>query len=369
LLAAAAPRVAVDLEASGMHSYRARLCTIQMAWDAGETVVVVDALATPIEPLSPFLACGTATKIVHDVGFDARLLAESGIVIDNVRDTSIEARMLGRTSVGLAALLESELHVRISKAMQQRDWRERPLDPDMMGYLSEDVRHLEALERALWSQVVGLGIEEAVIEETRYRIECAVANVRARPSSPGYLRLKGADRLAERELAALRAIFDLRERAAAAMDVPPYSVVTHTAMLALARARPTTADAVAQILGALARLLPHGFLQEVADALASAGERIPEDEHLLAHPPRPSGDAVRARRSRETRLLSWRRAEARTRGVDEQVILPGHCLKDAVDDDVRSVEGLARVAGIGAFRVQRDGEAIVRALRGGGETG
>lgn len=367
-VAAGAPRVAVDVEASGMHGYRARLCTIQMAWDLGATVVIVDALATPIEPLSPLLGQGAVIKIVHDVGFDARLLAESGIEIDHVRDTSIEARMLGRTAVGLAALLESELDVRVDKAMQQRDWRQRPLDPEMLAYLSEDVRHLDALEHELWTQVARLGIEEAVVEETRYRIERSVAAARAQPAVPGYLRLKGADRLADHELAALRAIFGLRERAAAAIDVPPYRIATHEAMLALARARPTTADAVAQILGSGANPLARGFLEDLAGALAGASEHVPQDERLLLHPPPAPIASVRARRARETRLLAWRRAEARRRGVDEQVVLPGHCLKDAVEADAQSVEELARIAGLGAFRVQRDGEAIVQALRGGEST-
>jgi len=48
--------------------------------------------------------------------------------------------------------------------------------------------------------------------------------------------------------------------------------------------------------------------------------------------------------------------------VNEQVVLPGHCAKDVVDGDVEHVEDLGRIPGIGAFRVRRDGEAIVRAL-------
>jgi len=35
-----------------------------------------------------------------------------------------------------------------------------------------------------------------------------------------------------------------------------------------------------------------------------------------------------------------------------------------VDGDIAGVEDLSRVRGIGAFRVHRDGDAIVRALRG-----
>jgi hypothetical protein len=39
-------------------------------------------------------------------------------------------------------------------------------------------------------------------------------------------------------------------------------------------------------------------------------------------------------------------------------------LKDAVDADVESAQDLARVPGLGEFRLRQDGEAILRALRG-----
>ncbi len=92
--AARAARVAVDVEASGMFAYRARPCTVQLAWDDGGQVAVVDTLATSIAPLGELLGPGGPVKIVHDVAFDARLLAESGIALANVHDTAVAARML-----------------------------------------------------------------------------------------------------------------------------------------------------------------------------------------------------------------------------------------------------------------------------------
>src|SRR5437868_6040683 len=207
--ASIAPRLAFDVEASGMHAYRARPCTAQIAWDGGRAVAVVDLLALPMSALSPLLGPAGPCKIIHDVAFDARLLTQADVAIGAVHDTSVAARMLGRTATGLASLLASELGLTIDKAMQRHDWRIRPIDPDMMAYLHEDVQHLEALERALWAQVEARGIEDAVIEETRYRVDCAVLAGR-QPEAPTYLRLKGAERLLPRELAALRALFVVR---------------------------------------------------------------------------------------------------------------------------------------------------------------
>ncbi len=368
---AGAHRLAIDIEASGMFAYRARPCTVQMAWGDGAPaelrIAVVDTLATSIEPLAGVLGVAGPVKIVHDVAFDARLLAECGIDLGNVHDTSISARMLGRTATGLASLLESELGLHISKTMQHHDWRVRPLDATMIEYLATDVLYLEELERHLWAQVLALGIEDAVLEETRHRIATATASARRAFLPPPYTRVKGAARLAPRELAALRVLAELREREAERRDVPPHNVASADALIAIARARPTTNDGISRVRG-LSTATPEGraFAVLVIESLRSAGDAIPEDERPYFEPERLPPAVSKARRERESRLLAWRRDEAKRRGVDEQVVLPGHCVKDAVDASVADVEDLLRVAGIGTFRVHRDGAAIVSALRGDG---
>ncbi len=359
-----AERVAVDVEASGMFAYRARPCTVQLAWDDGAHVVVVDTLATTLGLLGELLGPGGPIKIVHDLAFDARLLADCGVALANVHDTAVAARMLSRMATGLATLLDSELGLPIGKALQHHDWRIRPLDDRMLAYLGADVMHLEALEQKLWKEVGDRAIEDAVLEETRYRIASAMAASQSPVVTPPYARVKGTGRLTERELAALRVVAEAREREAERRDVPPHKVASGDALIAIARARPTHAGELDGIRG-LSTATPEGrgFAADLVRALQSAGDVIPEEERVYFEPLRmPAADA-RLRRQRETRLIAWRRAEAKRRGVDEQVVLPGHCLKDAVDSGARSVDDLSRVSGIGAFRVREDGEAILLALR------
>jgi ribonuclease D len=359
-----AGRLAVDLEASGMFAYRAAICTVQLAWQSGQSLAVVDVLTAPLDGLRDLLGTGGPTKIVHDVAFDARLLAESGIALGNVHDTAIAAHMLGRAATGLSSLLASELGIHIGKAMQHHDWRQRPLDDEMLAYLGADVAHLEALEEVLWREVRGRGIEDEVLEETRYRLASAAAAA-ATQAVPPYARIKGVAALPERDRAALRVLAELREHEARQRDVPPHRVISAETLVAIARARPRTAAAVARVRGvSTSSSAALAFVDEVARVVAAAGESIPGEEHaLFARPPLAPTEA-RARRERETRILAWRRAEALRRGVDEQVVLPGHCAKDVVGGPVATLDELARVPGIGQFRVNRDGDAILRALRG-----
>jgi ribonuclease D len=225
------------------------------------------------------------------------------------------------------------------------------------------VASLDRLERAIWAEVTERGIEQEVTEETEYRIASAIAAARAPVRDPPYLRLRGVDRLSERELAALRAIAELREREAERRDVPPYRVMPHEALVEIARRRPATREDAARVRGVPASTAPT-LVDDMVRALAAAGDVLPEDERTHLERPRVPTAVHRARRERESRLVAWRRAEATRRGVDPQVVLPGHCLKDAAESEPAGLDELARIPGIGAFRVERDGEAILRTLRG-----
>ena len=232
---------------------------------------------------------------MHDVAFDARLLAESGIALANVHDTAVAARMLSRLATGLATLLDAELGVHIGKTMQQHDWRVRPLDDRMLDYLAADVVHLEALEQTLWTEVGGRGIEDAVLEETRYRIASAIAATQPPEVVPPYARVKGAGRLAERELAVLRVAAELREREAERRDVPPHKIAPADALIAIARARPTTAQELARVRG-FPTGTPAGraFAAALLPLLATAGDRIPEEERHYFEPVRVPAAQARA---------------------------------------------------------------------------
>ncbi|HSO36011.1 MAG TPA: HRDC domain-containing protein [Labilithrix sp.] len=359
---ARSPRVAFDLESNGMHAYRATACIIQLACD-GE-VIVVDSLATSLAPLGELLSSPHTEKIVHDVAFDARILAEAGVRLANARDTSIAARMLTRPATGLAALLESELGVHIDKKMQQHDWAERPLTAAMVTYLAGDVLHLSALADRLFGEVVERGIADEVEEETRYRLGQAIGAANAVDPRPPYVRLKGIDRVPPDELPILRHLANIRERLSAELDVPPYKVLGPDVLFAIAKAKPASLDELARIRGATGGRRARSIANDLLDAVTVGIEdgTIPDEDRVWFEKPRIPGTVVRARRAREQRLTKWRKDEAKRRGVDEQVVLPGHCLQGLADLEEPTLQAIADVPGIGAFRAERDGAALVAVL-------
>ena len=362
------PRIAVDLESNGMFAYRAVACIVQIATD--DEVIVVDSLATKLTPLCEVFASSTTEKIIHDVSFDARILVAEGVHLANVRDTSLAARMIGRTATGLASLLASELGVSIDKKMQHHDWGHRPLDREAIAYLAGDVVHLFALADRLFAEVDAKGIAAEVEEETRYRLGTAAASVDETDPRPPYVRLKGVDRARAADLAILRHLAAVRERHAEELGVPPYKVLAPDVLFAIAAARPENTEQLARIRGAYAGHRARAIAADVLDAVACGVEdgAIPEDERHWFEKPRLPSSIVKARRAREQRLSKWRKEEAARRGVDEQVILPGHCLQDLADLEDASTEAIAAVAGIGAFRIERHGPELLAALHGAATT-
>lgn len=357
-------RVALDIESNGLFKYRATLCAMQLAGTKSTeaaNVFIVDTFTTSLEPLSELLGPNGPRKIVHDVAFDARILAESGLILANVLDTSIAARMLGRTATGLASLLGAELGIELDKKLQHHDWTERPIRPNQLRYLANDVIHLEALADKLWAEVEARDIAAEIEEETRYRLSQSIAAAGSVDPRRPYLRLKGIDRAPATQLPILRRLADVREEKARKLDVPPHKVLGADVLFAIARARPRTMAELEGVCGATqghrARSLAPQLLEAVHAGLADDG--VPEAERAMLDKPRLPPAVAKARRAREQRLTSWRKNEAKRRGVDEQVVLPGHCLNDlaSLDDDA-SIDSIARVPGIGAFRVERLGETL-----------
>ena len=361
--ARAAPAVAVDAEGNGLFAYRARLCTVQLAWSEGDRmqIAVVDTIAVDPAPLGELLDRSGPIKVLHDFTFDVKLLAEAGVELDNVHDTSVLARMLGRKATGLASLLSAELGIVVPKELQQHDWSRRPLRPAELAYLATDVLHLDALHEKLLAEARSLDIEDEVLVECAFKRESAVAPPREKRAA--YLRIKGADALDAVSLAVLRRLVIEREAIAELWDVPPFKVAGNETLLFLAQRKPASLEDLQRVKrGISPRLAESGARLVEAIRAGLADGAVPAADRTIEG--RLDRAAVAARRAREKRLTAWRRVEARTRAIDEQVVLPGHCLAELVALDAPDPTAIAEVRGLGAKRFARYGAMLQALLEG-----
>jgi ribonuclease D len=171
-------------------------------------------------------------------------------------------------------------------------------------------------------------------------------------------------------LAVLRRLFAARDVIAESANVAPFRVVDAESLVHLARDRPRTMEALVALADrAFHRALSHHF-EAWLDAIRKGihdGD-IPPGEREMIWPPAP--DRARRARQREVEgvVTLWRRDEAARRQVDEQAVLPGHCLRDLVavladfdaHGDLPTLEAsIARVPGMGGRRLERYAAAFV----------
>jgi len=170
-----ADRVAVDTEADSLHSYREKLCLLQISVPApGSTAssidtglcmaqahelpravcdFMVDPLAsTNLEPLRRALE---AREIVlHGADYDLRMLRRGlNLVAKRIFDTLIAARLLGIREFSLAALVKHYFGLTLLKGSQKANWAQRPLPARMAEYAINDVHYLLPLAEKLETEL------------------------------------------------------------------------------------------------------------------------------------------------------------------------------------------------------------------------
>jgi ribonuclease D len=239
------PAVAFDTESNSFHVYRERVCLLQVSTRTGDWIV--DPLAVDPAPLGAVLCDGRET-VLHGADYDVRCLRrEWGWQLPRLFDTMAAARRLGRSALGLSALVEHQFGVRLSKTFQRADWGRRPLAPEQLTYAALDTHYLLAIRDVLAAELASRGLAE----EARREFErIALARAHERVFDPeGWRRLKGARDLDVPGRAVLRALWIAREDRARAEDRPPFKVLGEQAMLEVARRRPETDADLARIPG------------------------------------------------------------------------------------------------------------------------
>jgi ribonuclease D len=256
----AADRVALDTEADSLHSYREKLCLLQISAPSavilsnvegsretasnlalrgsstslGMTVqsvcdFIVDPLSdVDLEPLRHALE--PREIVLHAADYDLRMLRRGlNFTASRIFDTVMAARLLGIRQFSLGALVKRFFGVELPKHSQKANWALRPLPSRMLEYAVDDVHYLlplaakleeelEHVHRRDWlQQSCGRAIESAAAERERIRDEL--------------WRIAGAGALDPHAGAVLRALWQWRETEAEISDRPPFHILGNRELL------------------------------------------------------------------------------------------------------------------------------------------
>jgi ribonuclease D len=321
----------------------------------------VDPLAvSDLSPVGELLGDPGVEKIFHDADYDLRILdRDYGFRARRLFDTRIAAQLAGEAAVGLAALLDKYVRVKLVKEHQKADWSQRPLPAAMLAYAAADTEHLPALRAALRDRLSWLG-RLAWAEEEFVRLE-ELRWTGASDGADAYLRVKGAKSLPPRQLAALRELYLWRETLAAAQDKATFRIIANDALLAVARALPPTPAALAHLPGlpaTLARRYGAALVESVRRARALSDAELPRVERA----PRPPRD--RGFDERVERLKLARNRVATDLGLDPGVL----CGRSTLEAVARATPppndraGLARIGELRRWQIEVLGDALLAAL-------
>ena len=351
------PLLAVDTEAASFHRYLDRVYLLQIS--SRDETAVVDPLATDgLGPIGELLADPAIEIVFHDADYDLRLLnKEYSFEAQALFDTRIAAQLLNEPGIGLAALLEKYLGVKLDKRYQRADWSSRPLSPEMLAYAAADTRYLLQLRDILRDQLsqkgrLGWAQEEFALLE----------DIRPSPpdqAEPGWLRLKGAKALKGRELAVLREVWEWRESAARKADKATFRILNNEPMLAMAKAPPRDLAALKAIQGVSA-----DQAQRRGKELLAAVERglvVPDSD--LPRVPRPQRRAPDlAFEQRLEKLKTARNALAVKYDLQPGVVCPNGTLEAIARAHPKTVEEMGGVVELRRWQLREFGEELLGAV-------
>jgi len=348
--------IGIDTEADSLHHYTEKVCLIQLTAFGGPSCLVDPLALRDLSPLAPILADASVLKVVHGGDNDVTSMRRDfGFTFRTMFDTSIAARLLGDTELGLQAMVRNLLGVELSKGSQKDDWSKRPLTAKQEGYALADVAHLMALAAQLTKRLAAAGRTEWAREEFAALANLPPAEKRSGPDE--FRRIKGSAKLPRRQQAVLREIYEWREARAAAADRPPFKIVGPDVLFAIAERVPTS---VADVERALANYSRQAGQAEVVFAAIERALGLPESEL----PAREVGERQTlspAARKRIEGLRTWREDQAKRSRLDPSIVMSQRVIERVAITGPKTLEELAAVEGVRQWRVGEWGPALLAA--------
>ncbi|RAX19850.1 ribonuclease D [Actinomyces sp. Z5] len=288
-LAAGTGPIAVDAERASGFRYGQDAYLVQLRRAGAGTVLVDPQGAGELSALAA--ALDGPEWVLHAADQDLPCLTALGLSTERLFDTELAARLLGREHVGLGAVIEETLGLRLAKDHAAADWSTRPLPESWLVYAALDVELLLPLRDALAEELHAAGRAEWAAEEFAY--ELAHPARAPRPDPWRRTPRSGPALRSPRSAAVLRELWIAREELARQLDVTPSKVLPHRALVAAAVIRPTSPRRLAGLREFSSRTARQH--QELWWRAVERALELPEDQLPPVHAPLAPGELPQPR--------------------------------------------------------------------------
>ena len=346
--------IAVDTESDSLFVYYEKVCLIQISAD-GQSYVIDPLETGDLSALEEIFADKEILKIFHAAEYDIMCLKRDfGFSFENLFDTMLAARMLGKSEVGLGPLIENEFGIHLDKKYQKANWGIRPLSREMLRYAVSDTRFLSALKERLNSQLKERGMEDLAAED--FRRLCQTPAGASEPPVSVWWKITGGTELSLPEAAALQGLCEFREKEAQIRDLPPFKVLSNAALVSIVLEDPQTESELRRIKG-----VNDVVVRRYGKSILQINKTWRTRKHFPMPVPqqRPANGIL----SRRERLRTWRKEKGSEKDVPSDVILPRDLLESIAETGPQTADELRVLMKDCPVRFSLFGEEILNISR------
>ncbi|CAL9558799.1 Ribonuclease D [Streptomyces sp. enrichment culture] len=283
--AAGSGPVAVDAERASGYRYGQRAYLVQLRRQGAGTALIDPVACPDLSGLGEALS--GAEWVLHAATQDLPCLRDIGMVPTRLFDTELAGRLAGFPRVGLGAMVESVLGFVLEKGHSAVDWSTRPLPEPWLRYAALDVELLVDLRDALEKELDRQG----KLEWARQEFDAIATAPPPEPRKDPWRRTSGMHKVRRRrQLAAVRELWQARDRIAQRRDVSPGKVLSDAAIVEAATALPPNVHALAALNGfghRMGRRQLEQWQAAIDQARALPESALPQPGQAVAGPPPP----------------------------------------------------------------------------------
>jgi ribonuclease D len=346
------PNIAVDTESNSLFAYREQVCLIQFS--IPDEDYLVDPLALKdLENLGSIFSDDHILKIFHAAEYDLLCLKRDfGFSFNNLFDTMLAARVLGRKGVGLGSLIEAEFGIQLDKRHQRANWGQRPLPEYLLDYARLDTHYLIPLKEKLERELKQKNLLPLAQEDFKRlcRVEATSNN-----GKTDCWRVNGVHHLSPQQAAVLQQLCIYRDEYAKQINRPLFKVISDHTLYTIANTLPGDLDELKSLPGMTNHQMQRhgkGLLQAVQRGLQAEPvypqRNIRPDDQFLA---------------RVEILKQWRKQKAHQMKVESDIIMPRDLLHKLASRNPRELQALSDYLSDVPWRFQHFGEEILKALK------
>jgi ribonuclease D len=346
------PNIAVDTESNSLFAYREQVCLIQFS--TPDEDYLVDPLALKdLENLGSIFSDPHILKIFHAAEYDLLCLKRDfGFSFNNLFDTMLAARVLGRKGVGLGSLIEAEFGIQLDKRHQRANWGQRPLPEYLLDYARLDTHYLIPLKEKLERELKQKKLLPLAQEDFK-----RLCQVEATPNNgkTDCWRVNGVHHLSPQQAAVLQQLCIYRDEYAKQINRPLFKVISDHTLFTIANTLPGDLDELKSLPGMTNHQMQRhgkGLLQAVQRGLQA--EPVYPQRNI-----RPDDQFL----ERVEILKQWRKQKAHQMKVESDIIMPRDLLHKLASRNPRELQALSDYLSDVPWRFQHFGEEILKALK------